>query len=52
MDICEAAERKQGARLGMRWWEQAGIDLVGVRETAEAMAEAEEDRLEEQRGGR
>ena len=29
LDLCKAAERKQGARLGMRWWEQAVLDLVG-----------------------
>ena len=28
-----------------------GIDLAGARDTAEATTEAEEDRLEEQRGG-
>ena len=31
----------------MRWWEQAGIDLVGSREPAEAAAEADEGGLEE-----
>ena len=29
--------------MGVRWWEQAVIDLVGARETAEAEAEAEAD---------
>ena len=47
LDLCEAAERKQGARVGMWWWEQAGIDLAGARETAVAAAEANEDGLEE-----
>ena len=36
--------------MWMRWWKQAGIDLAEARETAEAVAEAEGDRLEEQRG--
>ena len=45
MDLCEAEERKQGEWVGMRWWEQAGIDLAGTRETAEAVEEAEYDRL-------
>ena len=40
MDLCEAAERKQGAQVGMRWWQQARIDLAGVNETLEAEAEA------------
>ena len=35
-----------GVRVGMRWREQAGLDLVGESEMA-AAAEAEEDGLEE-----
>ena len=31
----------------MQWWEQAGIELAGARETAAAVEEAEEDGLEE-----
>ena len=31
IDLCEAAERTQGVRVGMQWWEHAGIDLVGAR---------------------
>ena len=31
----------------MRWWEKAGIDLAGARETTAAVAEADEDCLEE-----
>ena len=41
MDFYEAAERKQVG--DMRWWEQAGIDLKGARETAVATTEAEKD---------
>ena len=44
LEMCEAAERKRGARVEMRWWEQAGVDLAGAREMA---AEADEDGLEE-----
>ena len=33
------AERKRGARVGMQWQEQAGLDLAGVRETAAAETE-------------
>ena len=36
LELCETAERKQGARLGVQWWEQAGIDLAGERETSAA----------------
>ena len=31
LDMCEGSERAQGARLGMRWWEQAGLNLAGER---------------------
>ena len=30
-----------GGRVGMRWWEQAGIELAGVRNMEEVAAEAE-----------
>ena len=33
MDLCKAVERKQGAQVGMWWWEQEGICLTGARET-------------------
>ena len=39
MDLCKEVERKQGAGLGMRWWEQAGLDLDRERETAAAEEE-------------
>ena len=49
LDLCKAAERKQGAWVGMQWWEQARIDLEGARERAmaAAAAEADKDGLEE-----
>ena len=31
LDLCEGSERAPGARIGMRWWENVGIDLVGGR---------------------
>ena len=40
-------ERKRGAWLGMRWCEQAGIDLEGERETAAEVEEADEYGMEE-----
>ena len=45
MGLCEAAERKRGGRVGLRWWEQAGIDLAAAAEAA--AEEAEEYGLEE-----
>ena len=35
--------------MGMRWWEHAGLDLAGVRETSAAAAaeEVDEDGMEE-----
>ena len=39
MDLCEAVESNWGARVGMRWWEHTGIDLVGARDTAAAAAD-------------
>ena len=47
LELCEAVDRKQGAWVGMRRREQAGIDLTGARETATASAEADEGGLEE-----
>ena len=37
LDLCQESERSPGMRVGMRWWEQAGINLSGVREAAAAM---------------
>ena len=45
MYLCEESEREKGARVGVWWQEQAGIDLAGARETA--AVEADEDGLEE-----
>ena len=45
LELCEDTERTPGVRVGMRWWEQVGIDLEGERETAEA--EADGDGIEE-----
>ena len=47
LNLCELVERERGAWVGMWWWEKAGIDLAGARETATAEAEADEDGLEE-----
>ena len=40
-------DRNQGSQVGMRWWDQVGIDLEEARKTAAAVAEADEDELEE-----
>ena len=33
LEIYKAEERNHGAWVGMRWWEQTGIDLGEARET-------------------
>ena len=32
--LCEATYRTSGERVGMRWWDQASINLAGAREEA------------------
>ena len=41
LELCEGSERATGSRVGMRWWEQAGLDLVGAQEAAAAAAEGD-----------
>ena len=43
MDLCLAAKRRPGPRVTMRWWEQEGLDLQGMRTSAQ-----ESDRMEEE----
>ena len=43
LDLCEETERTPGARVGVWWWEQAGFDLAGARETTESAEEADGD---------
>ena len=53
LDLCKAAERNQGARVEIQWWEQAEIDLSGERETeveAEAAYEGMDGLEEKMRG--
>ena len=38
MDLCLAAKQRPGPRVEMRWWEQEGLDLDGMR-TADREAE-------------
>ena len=35
LDLRKTSERNQGEQVGIRWWEQAGIDLEGARNTEE-----------------
>ena len=42
LDLCEGSERAPGEQVGMRWWQQVGIDLEGDRESAAATAEGDE----------
>ena len=46
MDLCETAEMKRGERVDMRWWEEAGLDLVGARKMVELTVEADKEGLE------
>ena len=41
LDLCEKTNRRPGARVSMRWWEQTGIDWKGTQERAEAAEAAE-----------
>ena len=34
MELCIAEKQRPGPRLAMRWWEQEGMDLEGMRTTA------------------
>ena len=36
LDLCEVTERRPGARVPRRWWEQTGIDWKGAREKVAA----------------
>ena len=47
LDLCEAAETKQGARVGIRWWEQMVLDMERARDMAATTTEAENYGLEE-----
>ena len=31
IDLCEGSERAPGERLGMQWWEQAGVNMAGSK---------------------
>ena len=42
-DLCEGSKKEPGARVGMRWWDQAGINLKGARKAAAATAAVEND---------
>ena len=43
LDLCERSTRRPGARVSRRWWEQAGIDLEGVKKRAAVEAEEATD---------
>ena len=40
LGLCEVTERRRGARVPQRWWEQSGIDWRLEREKAAAAAAA------------
>ena len=41
LEIFEGSERVPGAQVGMRWWEQVELDIVGTREVAASTAEGD-----------
>ena len=41
MDLCLAVKRRPRPRVEMRWWEQEGLDLEGMRTAARETKEAE-----------
>ena len=45
LDLCDGLERALGERVGMRWWDQARINMAKSREAA--AAETEKDGGEE-----
>ena len=49
MDLCLAEKWKTGKRVEMRWWEQEGLYLEGMRTAA---LEAEHTEGEEHRDGK
>ena len=42
MDLCKKAERRPGARVPRRWWDQTGIEWKGAREKSEATEDTAE----------
>ena len=48
MDFCNRLVQRPGAWVYLRWWEQEGIDLSGVRERAAAAADREAERIVEE----
>ena len=43
LDLCEVSERAPGARVGMQWWDQEGINMAGARKAAEVEKYGAED---------
>ena len=41
MYLCEDTEITPGVQVGMLWWEQADIELVGARDRAVVAADAD-----------
>ena len=47
LDLCDDMDMTPGEQVGMQWWEQADIYLVGERDTEASAVEVEKDGLEE-----
>ena len=51
LDLCKRATRKPGAQVSRQWWEQAGIDLEGVRKRAAESTTRSETESDEESDG-
>ena len=52
MNLCDRSVRRPGARVSLRWWEQAGLDLEGGKKrTAATLSESDgEETVGEEEG--
>ena len=41
IELCLAAKWRPGPRVDMRWWEQEGLDLEGMRTAAQELRQTE-----------
>ena len=51
MDLCERSNRRLGARVSWKWWEQAGIELEGAKKRASALEAATDSKSDSDSGG-
>ena len=46
LDLCERSDRRPGAWVSRRWWEQDILDLEGTKERAAVESDGEEAQSE------